>query len=505
MDIQKILHSLHPLERAVFAHLEGCKTLNELAKVSGLQPVEAMRAIEWLANKEVLTFGKETAETVELDKNGEHYVKNKLPERQALESINEGFDTIEKLGEKLSKQEAGVAIGQLKSKNAIDVKDKITVTNEGKKLLKEKTPEEEFLEKLPKNKNELTDDEKKVYDNLLKRKGIIKVSTKKDWPYELTETGKELVKQKLSDEDFMDVLTQKSIAEGSWKNKQFRRYDVTVKVPKIYGGRRHPLSAVINLIRDIFVEMGFEEMKGPWVETSFWCLDSMWIPQDHPAREVQDTFYLPYKGKLPDKKLVNNVKAAHEHGGNTGSKGYGYEWDPEVAKQLLLRTHTTATTYRYFGLEDIRDRERAKFFSVDRIFRNEAIDATHLPEFHQVEGFVMDDGLSLKNLMGMIKAFYAKMGIHNIKFKITYNPYTESSLEAMYYDEKRGNWLELINSGVFRPESLEPHGIKKPVIAWGLGVERLAMILYELDKLKDILGPGCDLSWLRQYELPIRK
>lgn len=505
MDIQKILSSLHPLERAVFNHLKDCKRLSELSKKAELQPVEAMRALEWLANKGVLELEQETIKTIELGENGKFYLENKLPERKAFEAIENGADTISKLQEKLGKQEAGIAIGQLKSKKAVKVDDKLSLTKESEKIFEKDLPEEEFLTKLPKKKSELKEDEAWVFESLYKRKDIIKVSEQKDWLYKLTDTGKKLVKQKLSKEDMVDNLTPQMITDGSWKKKTFRRYDVNVKVPKITGGRRHPLTAVINLLREIFVEMGFEEMQGPWVETSFWCMDSMWIPQDHPSREVQDTFYLPYKGSLPDKKIVEKVKAVHEHGGECGSKGYGYNWDPEVAKQLLLRTHTTATTYRYFGLEDIKDRERAKFFSVGRVFRNEAIDATHLPEFHQIEGFVMDDGLSLKDLMGMIKAFYAKMGIHKIKFKITYNPYTESSLEAMYYDEKREKWLELINSGVFRPESVEPYGLNKPVIAWGIGVERLAMILYELDKLRDILGPTCDLSWLRKYKIPIRK
>lgn len=505
MDIQKILSSLHPLERAVFPYLKDCKSLNELSEKAGLKPVEVMRALEWLANKEVLEFEKQTAEKIELGENGQFYLEKNLPERQAVEAIKQGADTIPKLQEKLGKQEAGVAIGQLKSKDAVKVDDKLSLTPEGEKIFKEETSEERFLKILPKKKKELNKDDKQAFENLYKRKNIIKVTEEKDWFYNLTNTGKKLVKQKLSDEDMIDALTPQMLADGSWKGKTFRRYDVKVKVPKMHGGRRHPLSAVINLLRDIFVEMGFEEMQGPWVETAFWCMDSMWIPQDHPSREVQDTFYLPYKGKLPNKEIVEKVKAVHEYGGECGSKGYGYEWDPEIARQILLRTHTTATTYRYFGFEDIKNRERAKFFSVGRVFRNEAIDATHLPEFHQIEGFVMDDGLSLKDLMGMIKAFYAKMGIHKIKFKITYNPYTESSLEAMYYDEHRGKWLELINSGVFRPESVEPYGIKKPVIAWGIGVERLAMILYELDKIRDILGPTCDLSWLRKYKIPIRK
>ncbi|MFT4310867.1 MAG: phenylalanine--tRNA ligase subunit alpha, partial [Candidatus Woesearchaeota archaeon] len=268
--------------------------------------------------------------------------------------------------------------------------------------------------------------------------------------------------------------------------------------------RLHPFEAIIQLIRTIFIEMGFEEMQGPLIETAFWCLDSMWIPQDHPARDQQDTFYLPYSGTLPDASLVQQVKDVHEHGGKTGSKGYGYTWDETIAKQLLLRTHTTATTYRFFYEQGVGKKAFAKQFYVGRVFRNEAIDATHLPEFHQVEGFVMQDGLTIQHLMGFIKTFYAKLGIHNIRFKVTYNPYTEPSLEAMYYDEQKKSWLELINSGMFRPESLAPYGITKPVIAWGLGLERLAMILYQKDNIRDILGATGDIDWLRTYPIQRR-
>ena len=238
-------------------------------------------------------------------------------------------------------------------------------------------------------------------------------------------------------------------------------------------------------------------MKSPWVDTAFWCMDSMWIPQDHPSREVQDTFFLPYKGSIPE-KLSKKVAEVHEHGGKSKSKGYGYKWNPEMAKQLILRTHTTATTFRYFHHKEIK--YPAKYFCVGRVFRNEAIDQTHLAEFHQVEGFVMDEGLTLRDLMGYIKEFYSKMGIHKIKFKPTYNPYTESSMECFGYNEQLGRWIELINSGMFRPESLEPYGINVPVIAWGLSVERLAMMLYKKTDIREVFGTLNDLNFLRNYK-----
>jgi len=239
-------------------------------------------------------------------------------------------------------------------------------------------------------------------------------------------------------------------------------------------------------------------MEGPLVETAFWCMDSMWIPQDHPAREMQDTFYLPYEGKIP-LDIAKKVAIVHENGGKSGSNGYGYKWDEKIAKQLLLRTHTTATTFRYFGEKKIKP--PAKYFYIGRIFRNEAIDATHLPEFHQSEGFVMEEGLTMRDLMGYIKEFYSKMGIYKIKFKPVYNPYTEPSMEAYGYNEQLGKWIELINSGVFRPESLEPYGINVPVIAWGLGIDRLAMFKLGINDIRQLFST--DLKWLREAEMVV--
>ena len=487
----KLLESLTPLERKVLPTLKTTKNLDKIVEVTKLKQIEVMRSLQWLQNKELLNIKTTEKEVFTLDKNGKEVLEKGLPEKRFLKLLP---TTMNKIREALTQDEFNVSIGKLKQLDAIKLGKQIEITEKGKQILKDNKLEN-ILKSLPQDR---------IEDQDLIKRNLIKKEIKKQRTIELTKLGKELSSKKLKN-NLIESLTPEMLSKRSFRNKTFRRYDITSNVPKIFGGRKHPLTAVMDLIRNIFIEMGFQEMKGPWVETAFWCMDSMWIPQDHPAREVQDTFYLPYKGKLPKKEIVDKVISAHETGGNTGSKGYGYKWNPEVAKQLLMRTHTTATTYRYFGLKDIKKLDKAKYFYIGRIFRNEAIDATHLAEFHQVEGFVMDNNLSLKNLMGFIKEFYSKMGLHKIKFKVTYNPYTESSLEALYYDKKRKKYIELINSGMFRPESLAPYGIKKPVVAWGLGVERLAMILYEKGKLKELLGPQCDLNWIRKYKTPIRK
>lgn len=297
-------------------------------------------------------------------------------------------------------------------------------------------------------------------------------------------------------EKTIGVITPSLLASGEWQKASFKSYDVKAGVEAKYPGRIHPLRQTIRDIRRVMTEMGFAEEESSLVESSFWNMDVMFIPQDHPAREIQDTFYLPGKATLPDADLVKRVKATHEHGGKTGSKGFGYTWDPQIASQLLLRTHITATTFRTLSKKLPIP---SKTFSIGRIYRNEAIDATHLAEFHQVDGLIMGEGLTLRHLMGIVKEFYAKFGFTKIRFKPTYNPYTEPSMESAAYHPKLERWVEIVNSGMFRPETLKPLGIDVPVISWSFGIERLAMFLHEKELIKDIAGPDVSLDFIRNY------
>jgi len=289
-------------------------------------------------------------------------------------------------------------------------------------------------------------------------------------------------------------LTQGMIASGEWKRVKFSRFDIAAPTKPVFAARRHPLRELIKLVREIFAEMGFEEIRGPLVELAFWNFDALFQPQDHPAREMHDTFYLagPELGDLP-KRLVNSVKRVHENGGNTGSTGWGYRWSEEEARKLILRTHTTATTIRY--LAEHRE-PPIKVFSVDRIYRNEAIDWKHLAEFHQIEGIVMGETVSFRDLLGLIKEFYARLGLKNVKFRPSYFPYTEPSAEAIAYLEDKKTWLELIGMGIFRPEVTMPLGIKHRVLAWGGGLERLALALYDLDDIRTFYNNN--LNWIRR-------
>lgn len=497
-SVESIVKSLTPSERKVLPLLKEHKNVNSIIKFSNLDETQVNRALSWLQDKNIIQIFEDIKEIINLDVNGLEYVKDSLPERRMLNSLQSPL-TLDEIKDRacLSDEELRISIGLLKKRDAIEIKDKVFLKENGKRLLKIEFPEERLLKKLPLNINELNNEERFVLTELRKRKNIVKLDQLKTKSITVTKFGEEILKHDIKD-NMIESLTVEMLKNNSWKNKEFRHYNIKSVSPKIYGGRLHPLTLVMNNVKRIFLNLGFKEMKSQWVDTSFWCMDSMWIPQDHPSREVQDTFYLPYKGSIPE-KLSKKVAEVHEHGGKTGSKGYKYKWNPEIAKQLILRTHTTATTYRYFHNKNIQ--YPAKYFSIGRVFRNEAIDQTHLPEFYQVEGFVMDENLTLRDLMGYIKEFYGKMGIHKIRFKPTYNPYTEPSMEASGYSEELGKWVELINSGIFRPESLEPYGIKVPVIAWGFGLERLAMMIYKQKDIRNLFGHNSDLNWLRNFNI----
>lgn len=297
-------------------------------------------------------------------------------------------------------------------------------------------------------------------------------------------------------------LTRDMLESGEWKDVIFKPYNFHAegKVPD--GGYLHTLLKVREQFRLIFLEMGFEEMPtNNYVESSFWNFDTLFQPQQHPARDEHDTFFLsdPAHAKIPDEDYKKRVQQVHENGG-FGSRGYRYEWSQAEATKNILRTHTTAISSRMLYMlakETERDGFKPKkYFSIDRVFRNETLDATHLAEFHQIEGLVADKNLSLGHLKGVIHQFFIKMGMDKLRFKPTHNPYTTPSLEVHAYHEGLQKWVEVGNSGIFRPEMIRPMGIPEDVtvIAWGLSLERPTMIKYGVKNIRDLFGHKVDLK-----------
>jgi phenylalanyl-tRNA synthetase alpha chain len=294
-------------------------------------------------------------------------------------------------------------------------------------------------------------------------------------------------------------LTRDLLESNQWESISFKDYNFEADGKPTEGGHLHTLLKVREQFRGIFLEMGFEEMPtNNYVESSFWNFDALFQPQQHPARDEHDTFFLsdPALANLPDPCYVARVKNTHERGGY-GSRGYRYTWSEAEARKNILRTHTTAVSSRmlYLLAQDKEFKPR-KYFSIDRVFRNETLDATHLAEFHQIEGLVADRNLSLGHLKGIIHEFFKKMGMEKLRFKPTHNPYTTPSLEIHSYHEGLGKWVEVGNSGVFRPEMLRPMGIPDDVtvIAWGLSLERPTMIKYGVKNIRDLFGHKVDIQ-----------
>jgi phenylalanyl-tRNA synthetase alpha chain len=286
------------------------------------------------------------------------------------------------------------------------------------------------------------------------------------------------------------TLTSDQISSGSWKDLTLRKYDITKRPRPVWPGKNHPYQRLIDEMRRILLDMGFSELYGGIVQGAFWNFDALFQPQDHPAREMQDTFHLRERSGLPEG--WEKVRDVHEHGGKTSSCGWGGRWDPEKAKATVLRTHTTSLSIQHLASNPVPP---VKAFCIGRVYRRESIDPTHLPEFEQLEGIVMDDDVSFRHLLGYLKEFYRRMGFSNVRFRPGYFPYTEPSVEPEVWIDGLG-WVELGGAGIFREEVTAPWGIKSPVLAWGLGVSRVAMLRMGLSDLRELYQS--DIDWVRR-------
>ncbi len=519
-DEQGIIAKLHPLERKILPYLSSVFTVHELVSITAMQEVEVMRALQWLQNKNIVTITETIEEIVELDKNGKEYAEKGLPEKRFLKVLAtsnlpitlEGIQT----SSDLNQNEMTVCLGLLKKRGLINIhKDKeltITITDAGTQILKKKSLEEKFIESLQsaRNAKELSPEELAMFKEMLSRKEIIKKILIKIKSAALTEFGKKIITYSL-DKEYIEQVTPEMLQSGAWKNHTFRHYDVSINVPAVSGGKQHIVTQAIAYIKQIWLDMGFVEMSGNLVQTSYWDLDSLFVPQDHPARQMQDTFFIKdgkniALGKLP--KEFAKIRDVHENGGKTGSTGWQTVWQETEAKKILLRTHTTVLSAQ--KLAEIGQDQKTvykklplKFFNVGRVFRNEALDWKHLFEFHQVDGIVIDPDANLKHLKAYLRQFFGKMGYSKIRIRPAYFPYTEPSLEVEVWHPKKQQWIELGGAGIFRPEVVVPllgHDI--PVLAWGLGLERIISEYYHLTDIRDLYRN--DMKQLQQMKIWVK-
>ncbi|KAI5960294.1 FRS2 [Candida pseudojiufengensis] len=460
------------------------------SQLSKINPNELHANLSSLWSREMIKFNKIETDHWILTKEAEDYLKaGATPEIQVVDEVLkaqlEGL-TLNDLKTKLGS--TGI-IGQGKAfKNKWLKKD-------GNKLIAEvkELPKDEVLIDLKEIQKTGKLSNKSILTELKKRKLI---NLTKIIGYEIQKGDKFSLEIKNLETD----ITSDMIQNGNWKNSQFKDYNFNSFGIIPQSGALHPLMKVRQEFRDIFFAMGFTEMdSNQYVESGFWNFDTLFVPQQHPARDLQDTFYLkdPKVAKEPeDKEYWENVKQVHQDG-KYESIGYRYPWKSEESLRMVLRTHTTAISAAM--LKKLAENPKpTRLFSIDRVFRNEAVDATHLAEFHQVEGVIAGYDITLGDLIGFMDDFFGKMGVDNLRFKAAYNPYTEPSLEIFAYHKGLKKWVEIGNSGMFRPEMLETMGLPKNlrVLGWGLSLERPTMIKYGVSNIRELLGHKVSLDFI---------
>ena len=482
--------SLHPIEQKILSVLTraGSLSFEALVKETSLNEDQVRRALQWLSSKGMVSISDTKRTQLEL--------AHSPPELTLVTKVSEAARPLTLDGlraEFASPEEFSAALGRARSAGWVTVEGSapavVRLGNargvEQIRSLIELASHGIEETAIPKEDSALASD--------LAKRGILRRVELRRVLVGMTEAGRQSGAG-ASASGLLEKLTPEILASGAWRGKSLRPIDVEAKAPHFYPGRRHPVRDFIKEVRETYISMGFTELQGRSVHPGFWNFDALFIPQDHPSREMQDTFYLE---GLSDEGMhrsgvVANVASTHESGWKTGSKGWGYHWRIEEARRLVLRTHNTVLTVK--ALSESKERE-TRVFAVSKVYRNENLDYKHLAEFYQMDGIMVGEGLNVRHLMGFLTEFYKKLGMSEVKLWPTYFPYTEPSLEVIGYSKSVNAWIELSGSGVFRPEVTLPLGVKVPVLAWGPGIERLMMMRYGLDDMRALYGT--DLSWLR--------
>ncbi len=422
--------------------LKNKLTVTQIAKESGLNEDSVRRIVESLKEGGYVHIEHSESATGVPTKELDEYTNSRcFPEHSVFKKAQKGL-----LVSDLSPVEKSIGIRIAKMKGFISIEGGKLVPTKGEDEIKQ--DQERLLESvslLKAGRPVVPELSEELFDRKLLQKRTIKTSL-------ITYTGKKF-----------DYSTQEFELNTPSKNASI--------------GKNHPITKMTQKIQGIMSELGFEEMEGNIIESSFWNFDALFQPQDHPARELADTFYIEGEEALPtDRSLIERVKKAHE-------AGWKYKWDPKEASKRVLRTHTTCLSAR--ALASIKDKKPRKYFAIGRVFRNEATDYKHLAEFHQVEGIIAWENAKFTDLLGVLKEFYKKLGFEKIRFRPSFFPYTEPSMEIEVFFEKRKQWLELGGAGIFRPEVSLPLAGIYPVLAWGLSLERPLMLSLELEDIRD--------------------
>jgi len=473
-----------------------------LAGEYGMDHEDFLGVIRSLSAEQYVTFEKAKEQTVySLSEEGEDYAKNGSPEARLWKAI----------------PDAGVATADVAALcKDLGINAKVA---QAKMMQAKFATMDKATKTLKKNGAEIEDKVQNLLNVVQSTQGIgCDVKDLKDLGKRNCVIEKRVLDYKLAKGPRFSLtftkmttdITPEMMAKGSWKTAEFKKFNFSGDGVLPASGCLHPLLKVREECRNVFLEMGFEEMPtSRYVESSFWNFDSLFQPQQHPARDAHDTFFLeqPCTSTQIPTDYLERVRQVHQTGG-FGSTGYQYEFSEEETRKNVLRTHTTAVSSRmlYAAAQDAMktgEFQPKKYFSIDRVFRNENLDKTHLAEFHQIEGLVMDRNLCLGDLMGVIAEYFVRIGMVKTKeetqFKPAYNPYTEPSMEIFGYHPDLNCLIEVGNSGMFRPEMLQPMGLPEDVsvIAWGLSLERPTMIKYGIKNIRDLFGSGVNLGFIQ--------
>ena len=491
--------------------LGGNATVEQLIQSCGFKDSAVMRNALTLKEKKFISIHAKIQTIIKLTKEGEIYANDGLPERNLILATTQLGGTVDL--QKAAKQAClepkfvQIALGwAIRKKWAVYNSENNTLRIT--EMLSRKAPipegcDEVILKDLyikqQATQEDLTIELQQATEQLKKRK-LLTIEPKTTRNLQITAEGKKAVSEAKITPQEITQLTPKLIITGKWHTAKLQKYNIEAPVAKSWPGKKHPYLQFLDEVRTKLVQLGFKEMTGTTVETSFFNFDALYVPQDHPARETSDIYYIKapqYSDITKHAHAIGHVKETHENGWKTGSTGWGYKYSLAAAQRLLLRGHATCLSAR--TLERGNLEVPSKHFSIARVYRPEITDKTHLSEFNQVEGIIIDQNLTLKDLLGVLGKFAIEIaGADKVRFKPDYFPFTEPSVELSAYKEGYG-WIEFGGSGIFRPEVTLPLGIKEPVIAWGLGVDRLFMMRSNTDDIRMIFSQ--DLSWLRKKQV----
>jgi phenylalanyl-tRNA synthetase alpha chain len=484
------------------ASANEAQSIDRVAEQTDLNTATATGAAFALEDDGLVSVTEHVETTATLTDEGREYVEAGLPEIRLYDAVRE-TDGESDLGNAigaadLDGPQVDIALSNYARKGYGTVEDgSITADADASP---DDDPERTALTALADGKSVM---DESVLDHLDTR-GLVEREETTIHEVRLTDDGVTALMEGVETADTVDQVTPELLTTGEWRDVEFADYNVEADAERVDGGRTHVLRRTAERVKDVLVGMGFREMDGPHVDADFWINDCLFMPQDHPARTHWGRFEMDNPVEIDDlpEELVESVRAAHLEGTDEEGEGYHSPWDESFARKLALRGHTTSLSARYLSDLAVGELEPPqRFFSVEKAYRNDTLDATHLLEFFQIEGWVMAEDLSVRDLMGTFTEFYEQFGITDLRFKPTYNPYTEPSFELFGEHPRTGELIEIGNSGLFRPEMLSPLGVDCDVMAWGLALERLLMLTHGFEDIRDVHGTLVDLDFLRNAEV----